>query len=61
MENLHQKNEIFDEERMGHILQITDILTEDGQRELALDLLLQTIRRCELEAQGRGRGGTGET
>jgi len=52
MTNEKKENEIFNEKNMEPILQITDMLTTDGQRELALDLLVQTIRRCELEAQG---------
>ncbi len=47
----HEKK--FDEEKLENILQVTSMLTEKGQRELALDLLVQTIRRLELEAEGQ--------
>ena len=53
MEKVQQERGIFNEEKLDSILQVTEILTEDGQRELALDLLAQIIRRCELEAQGQ--------
>lgn len=51
MKNVQQEHEVFNEEKLAGILQMTDVLTADGQRELALDLLLYSIRRCELESQ----------
>jgi hypothetical protein len=43
MKNVQQEHEVFNEEKLAGILQMTDVLTADGQRELALDLLLYSI------------------
>ncbi|MDH4127183.1 MAG: hypothetical protein OEV44_00405 [Spirochaetota bacterium] len=46
------KSNKINEKNFENILEVSNMLTDNGQRDLALDLLTQYIRQYELESQG---------